>query len=320
MIDTFDILDERRSHQVFYSTGTASWQVWQKPASCRFVYMLCIGGGGGGGAGRRNPGVATCGGGGGGCSSITRMMVPAIFLPDVLYIQVGAGGAGGDGDATNIQSDGASGNLSYISVQPNSTAVNIICQSGNAAAGGGIGGRSNGSIASSGGSAGTAWTAATTILEFAYFRSTIGRIGANAGNTTVPPSNITVSATGVPLTGGAGGGGTSAGTATENGGSINASKLNPAISGGLADSATNANGKAGFSLMIPTNSGKTPTPMFFTGGSGGGSTTTAGANGGDGGDGAYGCGGGGGGASNETGVPAGDGGKGGDGLVIITCF
>ena len=49
-----------------------TWQTWQKPRGCKFVYMLVIGGGAGGGGGQSGTGVGRTGGGGGGSSGMNK--------------------------------------------------------------------------------------------------------------------------------------------------------------------------------------------------------------------------------------------------------
>lgn len=303
MIDTFHLSNSDLNNQVFYTNGTTNWQIWQKPASAKMVSILVIGGGGGGGAGQAGTGSTTRrSGAGGGSSSVTLGMFSATQIPDTLFIQVGPGGVGGTG-AIN----GLSGSLSYVSVQPNTTAINILLQSGAGAAGGGFSGANGGTL----GSAGTAW--AGGILNDLGLVTSIAGQGGTAGVTLGSSTNISIAGI---TTGGAGGGGTNLGTVFA-GGSIIGSGFCPTISGGTGNVSSNGvDGTGGFVSLNTSITNTTTLPLFFTGGAGGGASNNN--TGGAGGNGGYGSGGGGGGAG-VTGS-SGAGGSGGNGIVIITCY
>lgn len=111
-------------------TATAGFRTWMKPRGFSMALMVCIGGGAGGGGGGT---TLAGGGGGGGANTVTRVIIPLLFLPDTLYILVGAGGAGGT--AGNA---GTNGQRSYVTVYPNSSVFNIVCVAG-APTGGGAG-------------------------------------------------------------------------------------------------------------------------------------------------------------------------------------
>ena len=308
MIDVFNIPDITSNSKVFLPNGNV-WETWQKPNNARFIYFYVIGAGGAGGGGRTGSINTGGGGGGGGSSAISVGLYPAHLLPDILYIQVGLGSAGA---AANTGA--ASGALSYVSIQPNTTAINIVMQSGGTAAGGGGGGTST--LGGSAGTAGSVWTYTNNPIALLGMVSSIaGQAGAAGGGTASAGISITPT---LPITGGAGGGGESSNASSFVGGSIVGSGFLPTISGGTNNSATLSSGNAGF---MPTNliseflSGQI---LFFSGGSGGGGAHSTSINGGNGGNGSYGSGGGGGGASyNATG---GTGGRGGDGFVLITCW
>ena len=293
------------SSKIFYANGN-SWQVWNKPINAQFVRFLVLGGGAGGGGGRTSAVNTAAGGGGGGSSAIAIAKIPASFLPDTLYINVGLGGAGGAASTT-----GSAGNLSYVSMQPNTTAFNILLQSGSAAPTAGGGGTS--SVAGVGGTGSTAWTYASFVFgQLGMITTVAGQNGANGGSQTSNGVSITPT---LFIAGGAGGAGVSSGTAgsSHNGGDIIGTGFLNTITGGIADSTTLIQGNAGWTNIDGVSSYE---PMFFTGGSGGGSANTSSRAGGRGGNGSFGCGGGGGGgAYSGTG---GAGGNGGDGLVIIT--
>jgi len=78
--------------QYFYESG-----VWVKPQGITMLQITCIGGGGGGGGGiPRTSAQSGGGGGGGGSASISRIIIPAMYLTDTLGVIVGKGGAGGN--------------------------------------------------------------------------------------------------------------------------------------------------------------------------------------------------------------------------------
>ena len=150
MIDTFNLSNQELNSQAFYTQGTLNWQVWQKPNNAKMVSIIAIGGGGGGGSGQVTAaGSSRRGGAGGGSSAIAVGLFSAALIPDTLFVLTGPGGIGGSG---NTGSNGAAGSISYVSVQPNTTAINILVQSGAAAAGGG-----NAGATGSAGTAGTVW-------------------------------------------------------------------------------------------------------------------------------------------------------------------
>ena len=306
MIDMFNTPSDKVSAQVFYFAGAGAWQMWQKPTNATFVYMFVIGGGSGGGGGRTSAILGATGGGGGASSSTTHAVYAANMIPDTLYLQVGAGGAGGVNQGT-----GVAGGLSYVSFDPDTTAINILLQSGAAGATGGIGSGSS-STGATGGTGGTSWGFATAINgNIGLVDSNPGQNGTAGTGSGASPQNLTFTTI---LSGGAGGGAVSGGGTTYNGGSILASSITPLLSPGVMNAAdSTAIGSHGVTNLF----GNTQSPMFFTGGAGGAATSTTARKAGAGGNGAYGCGGGGGGgAYNATG---GDGGKGGDGLIMIVC-
>lgn len=307
MLDYSNIL-AITNHQTFFALGSTTWQTWQKPKNTHFVYITAIGGGAGGGSSSDVLGTSG-GGGGGGSSSITSIMIPSALLPDTLYIQVGLGGSGGSGATI-----GASGELSTISIQPNTTAINTIIRSGAAAAvGGGVG---NTTVGGAGGAGGTVFTSTLGLLSSLGFYSSIsgdagatGGYGAN-GLTKTALSNMC-------FCGGGGGAGKTTGTDFA-GGSILAGGVLARVAGGSAGVAA-SNGNGGIATIRPNliAYASSALPFATTGGSGGGANQN-GTGGGNGGAGEIGSGGGGAGALN--GGTGRVGGRGGDGLVIITCF
>lgn len=290
---------------------------WIKPRGVTMAYMICVGGGGGGGGGRTGATTTARGGGAGGaCSGVAKMLIPTILLPDVLWIQVGNGGAGGAAGAPGA--NGGSGTNSFISYGAGITALstipNILLQSNNAAPGGGALGGTAGNA--TGGSVPTIATATIqgAATSWCIPSFIVGIVGATGGSPTTAGTAITAVWNLLGLSPGAGGAGvTSSGTGFAGGALSLQSALDfadgtmvPAASflaGGVAGGAGAAgNGNSGAQLWKP---------LYGTGGTGGGSSD--GSTAGTGGNGGIGCGGGGGGA----GATGGAGGNGGDGIVII---
>lgn len=299
--------------QVFTLPSTVTntqWHTWVKPRGLSMAHILCIGGGGGGGGGFTAAAAAARGGGGGGGSSgTTRLLIPLDFLPERLYVQVGAGGGGvGSGGGT-----AGSGVLSFVSFYPDNTVANLnnLAMSGAAAAvGGGTG---------TGAAVGAAGTAATIAVIASQPLAGLGQFtfiagpGAGAGGPGAGGAvagavggPVVIPATSAVTMGGSGGGGTT--SADFAGGLITAiagsylSEVRPINAPGTAGS---NHGSGGLQLWQPFFS--------FCGLGGGASNTGVGGNGGNG---AYGAGGGGGGG----GTTGGRGGDGGQGIVIISCW
>ena len=302
-IDIFGLPDSTDNFQIFHTNGSTSWQMWTKPRNCKLVNILAIGGGGGGAGGASGASVNRLAGAGGACSGISRGVFPANMLPDILYVQVGVGGAGG-GSATY----GSPGTLSYISVEPETTPAFVLLASGAAGAGGG-----GGAAINTPGIAGTVFSQTNYNLSYigvltliAGANGATGGIAGGAGGT----------ATGNIITQpGAGGGGSTNVNGNGAGGGITVQgNLIPVlIAGGSAGSSAAA--QSGIKVLTPSiNSLGIRLPFYNSGGAGGGGNGAG--TGGRGGDGAFGSGGGGGGA----GTIGGTGGNGGDGIVIITSY
>ena len=292
--------------QIFNIPSTVNqvqWHTWLKPRGVNMLHMIAIGGGGGGGGGfTATAGSARGGGGSGGCSGISRLTIPAIFVPDRLYVQVGAGGQGvGSGGGT-----AGSGVLSYVvaaisTATPGTVqATNVMLVSGAAAAAGG--GTGTGAAVGALGAAGTIATiAAMPLGHMGHFNLIAGTAGVAGG--AVAGANGTAQSipTATPFWGATGGAGTT--SADFAGGAFTAqadsllSEMRPAT-----PAAGSNPGASGLTIWAP----------FYSWGGGGGSAANSSA-GGAGGNGGYGCGGGGGGG----GTTGGRGGDGGSGLVII---
>ena len=296
--DVFGYPESQSADVKIFSTGTGgSWQTWNRPRGKSMCSILVIGAGAGGGGGMSGAsGTVRGGGAGGGSGAIARCIIPIYMLPDVLYVQVGVGGAGG---AATVA--GTAGQRSYISVAPNTTAANIVMQSGAAAATGGAAGSTGGSATA--GAAETISTVTLCILAQAgvltFIAGKIGAIGGVVGGGVGASNTLLTSSF---LCGGAGGGTTPAANTDFAGGTQTGAGIFPTIAGGVSGGATHASG--GYIIQRP---------FISYGGAGGGTSQTTAGNGGNG---ATGSGGGGGGG----GVTGGRGGKGGDGLVIIQCW
>lgn len=337
-IRPIDLLNEapllRGDLQVFNPIRT-NWQTWVKPKGVTMCFMLAIGGGGGGGGGFSTVTNTSLGGGGGGAAGgVSKLLIPAFFLPDNLFIQVGEGGTAGQKGANSgsATTAGGQGGISYISLGRSTANPNVLFQSSATAPGGGGGGAS--AAAGSAGTVPTAAVATNALLQLGIFASNISNIAGGTGGLGAGGS-ITAYADGqIFTTAGGGGGNASAGApGTANvGGSIVATGdyefitagghlVPPAataqitaftlIQGGRLPPDGNYTGGAGMNIY---------SPFIFTGGGGGQSTIDQVTAAGEGGRGGIGGGGGGGGSGHSpTGqVSRGaNGGPGGPGLVVI---
>lgn len=297
--------------QVFEYTGLAqAWQTWNKPRGVSMAWFSVLSGAGGGGAGfTRATGLAGGGGGGGASSNMHRFMIPAIFLPDLLCVQVGNGGLGG---VPGVNSgNGGNGVNSFVSFSKTAVLPNIVAYSGVNAPGGGGGGAT--AAAGAGGTVPTISISQPLQQAGASF-NTVGIVGA-AGGAVTGANGTAVSNTwsAVPTGPGAGGGGIAT-TPNFSGGSVAATavadfgvagKYNTQIAAAGTGTGAAINGSAGLRQWKP----------FLQSGGAGGATNDS-ATAGNGGDGGIGSGGGGGGA----GATAGNGGNGGPGLVVIICW
>jgi hypothetical protein len=289
MLDLSHIPNSQQDIQIFNANGSA-WQTWRKPKKCNYVYIMCIGGAGGGsGLGSGGFSNVIAGGASGG---VSRTLYNIQQLPDILYLQVGLGGEGG-----NPGFGGSNGTRSNVSLQPIVIAQNLVASSGNVGALGGSGG-------------GAAYAGETVSTQATATFYTLSNFLSTAGVTTPLYTNTTIDIT--PLTSqitcpGAGSGTFTSPTtpAIIQASSINATVYSPRIQGGTSylTSTNGTNGGDGITCWKP---------FFSTGGAGGGASFSG--LGGNGGNGGIGSGGG------AGGYGGGKGGKGGDGLVIIISF
>lgn len=298
-------------------TGTSlvpQFQTWRKPRGIKWVYLLGVGGGASGGTGV-NTSTTSGGGAGGGSGSQTVVMIPAMFVPDTLYITCGIGGA------SQITSGvpGLNGTPTFVSIEANTLGLdfNKILLWANP---GNIGGTA--ATTTAGGVAGTAAAAPTIVfmpLAGRGFYSQISGQAARDGSTSSAIGSVlTPGNSGLMVTAGNGGGGCNGATgisaaSISQGANLLGQDYFPTVFGGSAavTSTPAGNGAGGF---IARNF------MFNYGGSGGGGATiTAGGLAGAGGNGAPGCGGGGSGGANTTNNTL-TSGAGGPGFVLIVSW
>lgn len=290
------------------STGAAEDGVvtWRKKSGATMVYIFALAAGGGGGNGFVGAVSAAGGGAGGGSGAQVFCEIPAILLPDSLYVMVGVGGSGA----------GVTGGRSIISILPGAQTVNNVIVEAKGGLGGGSGSAGGGG---SGGTGGAVETITGMPLCPGNLVSYAGKDG-SSGVLTGIGTALTIPATGIRATGGASGAGLNgSGVAGSQGGSFTVTGAFPAHPGGIGGSAATVppiQGNNGYQVLP----GCTSPYGYWYGGSGGGSShgsaTGAGLFGGKGGDGGLGSGGGGGGGALTTSTQ-GLGGRGGDGLVII---
>jgi hypothetical protein len=289
-----------------FAGGFRSMQRWEKPKGINFVYTMLINAGTGGGGGFSfAAGNAGGGGGGGAPGNVIQFIQPAYLVPDVLYMTVARGGAGGAA-ATAGGYPLLSTGMWYTTVTSLSAATKMYYAFPSTTPAGTTSGRAG--TVGAGGNGGQAYTLSSTsqqpgIMGFSNYVQSAALTG--FAGTLVAGTNATFS--GRPQ-GGAGGGGVTSGVAAAGGNVLGPttsgqSIWNRNLSGGAA---TGAAGEDGITLFEPT--------LFSLPGAGGGANASG--TGGAGGKGGIGCGGGGGGA----GTTGGRGGDGGDGLVMLVCW
>lgn len=282
-------------------------QRWEKPKGINFVYGMLINAGTGGGGGYSfGAGTAGGGGGGGAPGNTIQFLQPAYLVPDVLFMTVAKGGAGGAA-ATAGGYPSLSTGMWYSVVGSAAAATRMYYAFPSSTPSGTTSGRA-GTI-SAGGNGGTAYTISSTttqpgIMGFSNYNLTTTLTGSAGG---FAATGTSVGFQGRPA-GGAGGGGVSAGVAYAGGDVIAPSTSGQSIwnQNLLGGANTGVLGSNGITLFNPT--------FFSLPGAGGGANASG--IGGRGGDGGIGCGGGGGGA----GTTGGAGGNGGDGLIILVCW
>lgn len=296
----FDTKGDVQLYQGFSSSNGGQWMTWRKPRGVTHVVIVAHAAGGGGGSGAVGAASSAGGGGGGGSGGLAILNVPAILLPDVLYVSAGAGRIG-------------TGFNSYVCFSPSTDDGSRLLL----ANGGTVGGAASGGTAGTGGGAGSATITALGRLGV-HIREN-GAAGGNGSNA-AGPGNSNFSNSWTLATPGLGGAGLGANNSTGSiGGGFSANGIFPAFAGGAAAGTTTGNGKPG------NNGQRFVADVWFShGGTGGGSGGVAagggsGGAGGIGGNGAPGAGGGGGGGG-FTGSTVAVGGRGGDGYVYIIAY
>jgi len=253
MLDTFGFpTPQNANYQEFFGGGTT--RDWIKPRGASMVRIMLIGGGGGGRSGN-----TSAAGAGGGSGAVNQWIGPAIFIPDVLRVTVGAGGA----------SDLTGGTTSIVYQQKNTAGYTLISANGGSATGGTV--YPGSPFATSG-----------------IFSSTIGQNGGAAGG------NVGASGT-TFLSGGAGGGNAT----TDAGRQVTPNYSYPIVTGGAGTTGGNGNdgyfitqplflgcGGAGGGGSTTAAGGVGGRGGIGCGGGGGGRCTTGTSLGGRGGDGA----------------------------------
>lgn len=269
--------------------------IYTRPAGAKMLFALGVAAGGGGGGGFSRTAGSAGGGGGGGCNGhITRILVPWDMIPNTLLCFVATGSAGGAASTNGASITGTTAISIRSPVGATGGISNLLsCNAGSPGTAG------TGAAAGGGGAVGSAHnnTNMDWIATWGQFLSNTGT-NATAGGAHTGAVGVNVSFAGtIPLSGGAGGGGSTA--ADFAGGNITGAGPVPTILGGQNAGDPGADGFISWKQFM------------MTGGAGGASNNAG--TGGKGGDGAPGCGGGGGGA----GVTGGAGGRGGNGLIML---
>ena len=293
------------------TTTLVQWQVWKKPRGARWIHLLGVGGGGGGGAGINT--TTTSGAGAGGSSGgQTTVMIPAMFVPDTLYVQAGRGGAG----ATTSGGLGTAGIITYVCIAPYTTiapAGTLLLATGGTAgttaATSTTGGTAPGAVA-------VATIAGMCLAGRGFFTLLAGQVGIAGAAPTLAGNNLTPPTTGLMVTGGPGGGGASGGGG---GGGSSINSITNALGEEFFPFLPGGTGTIGSTPATAASAGfRSRNFLFNFGGTGGGGASdTAGGLASAGGDGAPGCGGGGGGGMATINPTIARGGNGGPGFVYI---
>lgn len=284
------------------STGTEDGAaVWRKRPGASMVAIFAVGAGGSGGHGTVGAVSNAGGGGGGGSGGQIYIEMPALFVPDTLFVMVGVGGVPSAG----------TGGRSIVALAPGSySAQNALFIEAKGGLGGGSG--AAGGVGGTGGAVGGIGNMPLACGAFVSYAGQTGNSAPGPGS----PSNTNLPVTGLRVSAGCPGAGLNgSGVAGSTGGTFANpdSRVFPTLVGGSAGSTSTTPGGAG-------SNGFEIVKGYWCGGTGGGSShgsaTGAGLFGGNGGDGGIGSGGGGGGGA-LTGSTQGLGGRGGDGLVVI---
>jgi hypothetical protein len=295
-MDLFHVPDNARSQQWFGYEGI--WQTWSKPRGITMAHFLVLGSGAGGGAGCTGITLTQRGGGSAGADgTLVSLIIPAVFLPDALFILVAAGGAGG------AAGNGGTGAVSQVAVWVGTSPALLVASSANASgAGAGLIGTNAAGGAASAGNA-VPVVSAFTLAGLGLMTGVQGT-GGQAGAATGSPA---AAGQGAVIGISSGGGGCTTGNVDGAGGALNTVTLAAfSIAANIPGGAVGGGrGSDGITVRAP---------MAFIGATGGGANSAG--TGGAGGNGATG----GGGAGGGGGITGGAGGNGGNGLVVVTCF
>lgn len=198
MLDLFDVPSNTQADvKIFKADSVGSrigWQQWTRPRGKTMAYMVCIGGGGNGGTGVIGANSTAAGGGGGGSGGQSTLLIPIVFLPEVLWVTV----------TTGI-------GVSQISLSPNNV-VNSNVLIGPA---GSSGGSASGATAGAAGAGATVNPLSNSCLAGMGIFTFLGGQAGIIGGTTGAAPDLTLPTTGLVVTGGTGGAGL--GTPLENG-------------------------------------------------------------------------------------------------------
>ena len=293
-------------------TGTGAY-TWNKPRGAKWVFIMAAGAGASGGCGI-NTSTASGGGAGGPSGALTTLLIPAIFIPEVLFIRCGLGGA----SQSTTGATPVAGGATYVSCVPESAApstysIPIVCYAPGGSGGGTAASNTAGAVAPGGG----ALASAVNMVYGAgkgFFNAQSSVAGANGGAISGAGTSAAYT-TGTILMPGAGGGGCS-GSVGQLGGAIT-NTLTDLSSPQYLYPSTPAQ-----SLTVNTVGASGVSHNYFirnTGGQGGNGANGA-ASGGAGGDGAPGCGGGGSGGQTTTFPTINRSGAGGPGFVYIVAW
>ena len=189
----------------FSDTDGGSWVVWEKPRGTHMIRITCIAGGGGGGSGYNgSPGA---GGGGGGSSAISIVTIPAYALPDRLYVSSGIGGAGASAPGADSANLGSNGVRSYVCIAQDTGVIYRVCYTDSGKAG------TTAATSSAGGAAGAGGTVATIadmlLASYGIRNFIAGHLGRVGGGSGLSGGTLVYPTTGLLLSGGAGGTGSS---------------------------------------------------------------------------------------------------------------
>ena len=293
-------------------TANTGWSQWTKPRGIAMVYFFAVGAGGGGGDAVAGAASTAAGGGGGGSGGQTTLLVPAMSLPDTLFLTVARG------VPNNTSTTAGAGVATRVCIAPTAVANDCLLIANSGASGGKSAGSTPGAVGTAGAIANINTMPLAGMGTYSLLAGQVGIIGSNTSG-----AALALPVTGLVVTGGTGGAGVPASNTAGNAGGLMtgvagsylASANIPGGTGGTTAPTAGGDGRGG---MRPFKN-----LIYGLGGTGGGScgltAVPAGAAGGNGGRGAPGCGGGGGGGA-FTASAFGIGGLGGDSFVIIACW